>query len=94
MTQGRDVQRYSADPPHGFRVIPLDVLTALFHLRSGTTHLVAEPVPAILTALGERAMSVAELIAHLAALYDVDGEEEALAGRLAELEAEGLVWRV
>jgi PqqD family protein of HPr-rel-A system len=87
--------RYIADPEDQVRAVPLDGLTALFHAPSGTTHIVAPPAPEILAALREGPADSAELLARLAARFDVEGEAaaEAIAARLAELEAAGLVRR-
>nr|WP_246605698.1 HPr-rel-A system PqqD family peptide chaperone [Sphingobium xanthum] len=67
----------------------------MYHRRSGTTHLVAAPVPQILEALGEGATDVAGLLARLAARFDLDTPDDeakaALEQRLAELIDLGLV---
>ena len=70
----------------------LDLLTAVFHRRSGITHLLAEPSPEILAALADQPLSAAALLDRLRRDYDVaDADGGSLAGRLAELEAAGLV---
>jgi PqqD family protein of HPr-rel-A system len=85
--------RYTTDPISAFRQTPLDSLTALYHRRSGVTHLVAEPVPEILAALSDGPANAAELLARLAATYGIEGDLGGLTARLAELEAVGLVFR-
>lgn len=68
---------------------------ALYHRRSGLTHLIAEPVPEILAALSENPLTVAQLADWLAADYGLVADGDALAvltERLAELESIGLVW--
>ena len=85
--------RYIADPPDLIRRVELDGLTALFHVPSGMTHIVAPPAPQILDALREGDADADELMARISTRFDVEGGAEALAARLAELEASGLVRR-
>lgn len=86
--------RYHAPPAGALRVVSLDELTALYHRASGQTHLVAAPVPEILALLGEAPASLAGLLDRLAARYDLaDPDAGALAARIGELEALGLVTR-
>jgi PqqD family protein of HPr-rel-A system len=90
-------QRYQADAPAGLRIITLDVLTAIFQRRSGTTHVVADPVPQIVDILGAKALTVDGLLSALRAAHDLEDDghlHAALAARLIELEAAGLVYRV
>jgi PqqD family protein of HPr-rel-A system len=82
--------QYRADPLAGLRIVPLDSLTAIYHRRSGQTHVVAEPVPEILAALAEGEADVPTLLARLGLAGDPDG---ALTARLEELVATGLVSR-
>jgi PqqD family protein of HPr-rel-A system len=84
---------YIADPEALIRKVELDGLTALFHKRSGMTHIVAPPAPQILEALAGSPADAAELVRRLGASFDLEGGEEAMAARLAELEAAGLVSR-
>ena len=86
-----------ADPPAGLITSAIEGFTALYHRRSGQTHIVAEPVPQILAMLGKAPLTIAELEARLAAENDLEAEGDltaALIDRLSELEAIGLVWRV
>jgi PqqD family protein of HPr-rel-A system len=87
--------RYVADPVEDVRAVALDGLLALFHAPSGTTHIVASPAPEILAALRQGPADIAELLARLAAAFDVadDAAPRAVAARLDELEAAGLVRR-
>jgi PqqD family protein of HPr-rel-A system len=80
---------YTAD---AVRAAPLDSLTALYHPRSGMTHVVAEPVPEILAGLTGRVMTADALLAALGVAAD-DDAMTALAARLDELEQVGLVSR-
>jgi PqqD family protein of HPr-rel-A system len=83
---------YTADPVDGFRSAEFEGMTALFHRRSGVTHVVAEPVPEILAVLGGKRLNCAALLEAL----DVDADEEsraALTARLDEMEEAGLVSR-
>jgi len=88
---------YRAEPPGGVLRVPLGAIDALYHRRSGTTHLVAAPVPQILDALAEGPADAALVRQRLAARFDLaDAEKDALPAlraRLAELEALGLVRR-
>ena len=85
---------YIADDESQIRKVELDGLTALFHVPSGMTHIVAPPAPQILEALAGRPADLKELARRLSRNFDVDGAESALAARLDELEAAGLVSRL
>jgi PqqD family protein of HPr-rel-A system len=73
----------------------LDSLTALYDRRSGQTHLLAAPLPEILSVLDAGPATTADLLARLAGAFDLEaaGEDPAavLDARLAELAALGLV---
>jgi len=88
---------FRADPPDALVRVSLGAIDALYHRPSGATHLVAAPVPQILEALAEGPTDAASLGRRLAARFELaDGEADllpALAARLAELEALGLVRR-
>ena len=86
---------YRAASPATLRIVPLDALTLIYHRASGITHVVDAPVPEILEALADEALSVDALLAHLARDYDlIDADPMALAVRLDELAAAGLVERL
>lgn len=85
------MQRFRAPPLAALVTVPLDALTAIYHRPSGTTHLLAEPAPQILTALADRALGFDALLAALADTYHVEGSADALGERLEELVAAGLV---
>ena len=85
---------YIADDEGLVRKVELDGLTALFHVPSGMTHIVAPPAPQILEALAGTPADLEQLVRRLSLNFDVDGAESALAARLDELEAAGLVSRV
>ena len=86
---------YAADPPELARTAPLEALTACFHRRSGLTHILAPPAPQILEALAEAPADAEGLLARLGEAFDLgEAGADALAARLAELEAAGLVWRL
>lgn len=86
--------RYRAAPAAALRIVPLDALTLIYHRASGITHVVDAPVPEILEALGAQALPLDELLARLAERFDlVDADRHALAVRLDELAAAGLVER-
>jgi PqqD family protein of HPr-rel-A system len=82
--------RYRADPPALLRVVELDSLTAIYHRRSGQTHLVAEPVPEILAVLSSGDADLSEILKQLK-LDDISETREALPERLDEMIATGLV---
>ena len=89
--------RFIAEAPDGLIIEPLDAMTLIYQRRSGITHMVAEPVPEMLLAMGAEAVSAAMLVARLAAEFDLGdaGEAEAvIAARLEELAELGLVERV
>ncbi len=87
-----DVTVYAASLP--FRIVALDGLTALYHRASGATHVVGEPVPEILAALGDEALTIDQLLGRLQGDYDIaDDGGVALSARLDELVALGLVTR-
>jgi PqqD family protein of HPr-rel-A system len=85
---------YIADDESQIRKVELDGLTALFHVPSGMTHIVAPPAPQILEALAGSPADLTELVRRLSRNFDVDGADAALAARLDELEAAGLVSRL
>jgi PqqD family protein of HPr-rel-A system len=87
--------RYIADPPEAVRTVALEGLTALFHVPSGATHILAPPAPQILKALAGRPAGAAELAERLGEGFELaaDDAAAAIAARLAELEAAGLVRR-
>ena len=73
---------------------PLDAVTLVYHTRSGQTHIVLEPVPEILAAMGSAPLNADAIAARLAETFDLDGSAAALIGaRLEELAALGLVER-
>lgn len=85
---------FRAPPADAFALADLGELTALYHRPSGTTHLLAPPAPEILDALADRALTLDALLAVLAHDYDLaDPDVAALAARVEELAAAGLVTR-
>ncbi|WP_336298344.1 HPr-rel-A system PqqD family peptide chaperone [Sphingomonas sp. QA11] len=74
------------------RIVHLDTFVAVYHRTSGITHLITAPAPEILATLGEAGMTLAALADRLAEDYDLgDTDAAALAARLEELVAAGLV---
>ena len=87
--------RYRAAAPATLRIVPLDELTLIYHRASGITHVVDAPVPEIIEALCEEALSADALLARLSDRFElVDADATALAARLDELVATGLVERL
>jgi PqqD family protein of HPr-rel-A system len=76
-------------------MVELDGLTALYHLPSGITHILAPPAPQILDALATGPATAATLLRRLKKNFDLgEGKaSEALSARLEELERVGLVRR-
>lgn len=86
---------YRAAAPETLRIIPLDALTLVYHRSSGITHIVDTPVPEILETLSVEPLSAPDLLALLGERFDlVDADPLALAVRLDELAAVGLVERL
>ncbi|HYJ83844.1 MAG TPA: HPr-rel-A system PqqD family peptide chaperone [Allosphingosinicella sp.] len=86
---------YAADPPGTMRRVELEGLTLLYHRPSGLTHFLAPPAPQILEALAAGPASPAEIAARIGETFEIESEDPAaaIAARLAELEAAGLVRR-
>lgn len=86
---------YRAADPATLRVVPLDALTLVYHRTSGITHIVDAPVPEILDMLAAESLSLDVLLARLSEEFDLaDADPMALAARLDELAAVGLVERL
>lgn len=86
---------YRAAPAAALRIVPLDALTLIYHRTSGLTHLVDAPVPELLALLGDGPLTLDALLARLNADFElVDADPVALAIRLDELVAAGLVERL
>ena len=86
--------QYRAEPANERIIMPLDAMTLIYQRRSGITHIVAEPVPEILAAMGEDVVDAPLLAARLGAQFDLGDSIEAkaiIAARLEELAALGLV---
>jgi PqqD family protein of HPr-rel-A system len=87
---------YHAEPADQLLVEPLDAMTLIYQRRSGITHMVAEPVPEILAAMSDEAVSAAMLLAKLSDQFDLGTDEDAEAvvtARLEELAELGLIHR-
>ena len=87
--------KYIADGPDAVRIVELDGLTVLYHRPSGTTHILAPPAPEILEALGASPADADELLGRIRERFEIEADDAAgaIAARLAELEAAGLVRR-
>lgn len=87
---------FRAEPADQRLIEPLDVMTLIYQRRSGVTHIVAEPVPQILAAMGRDVVDAKIVTQRLAREFDLD-PEQAIAivqERLEELSALGLVEKV
>jgi PqqD family protein of HPr-rel-A system len=92
---------YAALPSDALKRVTLGGLEAIYHLPSGITHLLAEPVPDLLDMLEREGpdhfVTPDELLALIGERFDVEADDPAeppqavLAERLAELAALGLV---
>lgn len=85
---------YIAEPADARIVVALDAMTLIYQRRSGITHIVADPVPQILEAMGAAPCDPSLIAARLSARYDLGDAAEAeavIAARLAELAELGLV---
>lgn len=89
-------QKYRAAPKDELIWHDLDSMMLLFHRPSGITHMLADPVPAIIEVMEDAALTAAEIALRLAALFDIESGAEAeniVIARLEELSALGLVSR-
>ena len=94
---GSQFQIFKAEPADQRLIEPLNSMTLIYQRRSGITHIVAEPVPQILAAMGHDAVDVATLVARLVRYFDLGDADEAqniVGARLEELAELGLVERV
>ena len=88
---------YIAESADQLLVEPLDAMTLIYHRRAGITHMVAEPVPEILAAMGDKAISAAMVVAKLSDQFDLGTDQDAqavVAARLDELAELGLIQRI
>jgi PqqD family protein of HPr-rel-A system len=88
---------YRAEPQHLRLIEVLDEMTLVYQRRSGITHIVTEPVPQMLHAMGEDALNAEQLLSRLAADFDIGPDDQALSvitARLEELVSLGLVKKV
>lgn len=87
---------YKAETAGRLLVEPLDAMTLIYQRRSGITHIVAEPVPEILAAMGEDALTADAVAQRLASEFELDSADaaEIVAARLEELAMLGLVERI
>jgi PqqD family protein of HPr-rel-A system len=88
---------YRAEPAGERIVEPLDAMTLIYQRRSGITHMVTEPVPQMLAAMGGDALSAAALLERLAVHFDLETDGaalQAISARLEELADLSLVERL
>ena len=88
---------YRAEPADQRLIEPLDAMTLIYQRRSGITHIVAEPVPEMLAAMGDDSVDVPTLLTRLDERFDLGDHDEAvavIAARLEELAELGLIERV
>lgn len=86
---------YKAEAAAMLLIQPLDSMTAIYHRRSGITHIVAEPVPQILQVMGDTALTTGEIVQRLGSAFDLDhiDAESLIAERLEEMAALGFLER-
>ena len=83
---------YRGPPADACVTVTLEPFVAFYDRRSGSTHLLAEPAPQLLEALGAEPLTLADLRARLAAAFELpDVSDAALHERLHELAEAGLV---
>ncbi len=90
-------QLYRAAASEGLIQHPLDSMTLVFQKSSGITHIVADPVPAILAVMGEDALTALDIANRLSDSYDLEDSgdtAEIVLARLVELCSLGLVDKV
>ncbi|GAA0469795.1 hypothetical protein GCM10009096_08400 [Parasphingorhabdus litoris] len=90
-------QLYRVTAPDGLIQLPLDSMMLIFQKSSGITHMVADPVPAILNVMGDDALSADDIAIRLSASYELEGSGDAadiVLARLVELRSLGLVEQV
>ena len=87
---------YRAESDDQRLIEPLDSLTLIYQRRSGITHIVAEPVPEILMAMGVDIIDAKTIAGRLALDFDLDATEAetVITARLEELASLGLVEKV
>lgn len=86
---------FKAGQADGLLVEPLDQMTLIYQRRSGITHIVAEPIPEILTVMGDEFLSAEDVAARLANSFELDASDAIaiVSARLEELAALGLLER-
>jgi PqqD family protein of HPr-rel-A system len=85
---------YRAEPAELRIILPFDEMTLIYQRRSGITHIVADPVPQILQAMGDSVCDAGLISARLSAHYDLGEAAQArsvISARLEELAGLGLV---
>lgn len=90
-------QLYRATAPDRLIQHPLDSMTLIFQKPSGITHIVTDPVPAIMEVMADDALTADDIARRLSASYDLeDGIHAAdiVLARLVELCSLGLVDKV
>lgn len=87
--------RYKAEPATVLLIQPLDVMTVIYHRRSGITHIVSEPVPQILQRMGRETLTCDQIVERLGVDFDFEDvdAQSLITERLDELAALGLVER-
>lgn len=88
-------QRYKAEPATVLLIQPLDAMTAIYHRRSGITHIVSEPVPQILQRMGGETLTCGEIVERLRIDFDFEDvdAQSLITERLDEMAALGLLGR-
>ncbi|WP_109357203.1 HPr-rel-A system PqqD family peptide chaperone [Sphingorhabdus sp. EL138] len=90
-------QLYRAAASEGLIQHPLDSMTLIFQKSSGITHMVVDPVPAILAVMNKDALTAEDIAGRLSDSYDLEDSGDAadiVLARLVELCSLGLVEQV
>ncbi|WP_417622268.1 HPr-rel-A system PqqD family peptide chaperone [Parasphingorhabdus sp.] len=90
-------QQYRAAAKNELIWHDLDSMMLLYHRPSGITHMLADPVPAILQVMEDAPLTAGQIASRLMNQFEVEADvdaEEIILARLEELAILGLVCRV
>jgi PqqD family protein of HPr-rel-A system len=90
-------QQFKAANPEDIVLHMLDMMTLVFHRPSGLTHIVADPIPAILEVMQQEVSTPAQIAEALENNFDLEegaDVENVVLARLDEMNALGLVERI
>ncbi len=88
------IQHYRAEKAGELIIQPLDIMTLIYHRRSGITHIVADPVPQILEIMKQDIVTAGDVMQRLTDIFDLENRPDSgavISERLKELSLLGLV---